>query len=100
MHNFIITHTGDTGDNIPDVTPTDGTDADDFNHAWVKGNDYAFGSAATSAKFASLPTDMSCSFVFPELRLTEENSKAGGNYNATDLLGVLMYMVTQTVLTK
>ena len=88
VHNFIITHTGDTGDNIPDVTPTDGTDADDFNHAWVKGNDYAFGSAATSAKFASLPTDMSCSFVFPELRLTEENSKAGGNYNATDLLGV------------
>ena len=88
VHDFTIVHTGDTGDNIPDVTPTSGTDTDDFIHAWVKGNDYAFKSAGNSNKFAHLPTDMSCSFVFPELRLTAENSKAGGNYDATDLFGV------------
>jgi len=67
---------------------TAGTDTDDFVHGWVKGNNYAYGSAGTANNFAALPTDMSCSFIFPELRLTAENTKAGGNYNATDLFGL------------
>jgi hypothetical protein len=69
-------------------TATNGADSDDSTYAWVKGNNYAWGHAGDANTFASLPTNMSCSFIFPELRLTSEDSKMGGNYNNTDVFGV------------
>ena len=78
----------DSATNISTSTFTTGTDTDNYAHAWVKGNAYTYGSAGSSTLFASLPTDMSCSFIFPSLRLTKQNSKMGGNYNNTDVFGV------------
>jgi hypothetical protein len=57
-------------------------------NAWVKGNDYTYGSDGVTPDFASLPADMTASFIFPRLRLTEQSSKMNGNYNKTDVLGV------------
>ena len=85
--NFTITETGDTGDNIPAVTVTPGTDTDNFAHAWVKGNDFTYGTAGSSDLFASLPVNMSCSFIFPTLRTSTNQSKMNGNYNKTDVIG-------------
>lgn len=83
-HNITIT---ESLSNVSSTTSA-GTDTDNYAHAWVKGNAYSFGTAGDSGLFASLPTDMSCSFLFPDLRLTEQNSKMGGNYNNTDVMGV------------
>ena len=41
-----------------------------------------------AGQFAKLMLDVTCSITFPELRLTSENSKAGGNYKNTDAFGV------------
>ena len=65
-----------------------GEDTDDNPHAWVKGNAFTFKSAGTANLFASLPTDMACSFTFPSLRTTTENTKMGSSYEKTDVMGV------------
>jgi len=87
--NIVITEGTDQYSRISIGTATAGVDGDTASlHPWVKGNDYIYGSAADSDVFASVPVAMSCSFVFPQLRLTEQNSKMGGNYNNTDVMGV------------
>lgn len=86
--NVAISHNGNGGDELTIAAVIPGTDTDNFAAAWVKGNNYTWGAAGDADLFASLPTDMSCSFIFPELRLTSENSKMGGNYNNTDVFGV------------
>ena len=67
---------------------TAGEDGDDYAYPFVKGNDYIYGTAADSDVFAQMPVGFSGSFVFPSFRLTEQNSKMGGNYNSTDYFGV------------
>ena len=86
--NVQVTENTDAFNRITIAAVVAGEDSDDSSYAWVKGNNYAYGFAGSANLFASLPTDMSCSFVFPELRLTELNSKSGGNYNASDVFGL------------
>ena len=63
-------------------------DEDSNVHAWVEGNDFSYGSDGVTPAFANLPADMTASFIFPKLRLSEQNTKMDGNYNKTDVLGV------------
>jgi hypothetical protein len=65
-----------------------GEDGDDYAYPFVKGNDYIYGTSGDSDLFAKMPVGFSGSFVFPSFRLTEQNSKMGGNYNSTDYFGV------------
>lgn len=64
-------------------TTSNGTNS----HAWVEGNDLVFGSAGTAGVFADLPTDMTCSFLWPSMRVSSESTKMGGNYSKNDVVG-------------
>ena len=87
--NIVMAEETDTHGRISIGTATAGVDGDTAHvHAWVKGNAYSYGSAADAEVFAHLPSAMSCSFIFPRLRLSEQSSKMGGNYNNTDVMGV------------
>ena len=68
-----------------------------FVHSFVKGNTdiaYAHNKANT---FANLPHNYSASFVFPSLRLTDNNSNYNGkNYTKNDFQGVRHHRGTST----
>ena len=88
-HLTVPTPGGSGANHFSSITSTPGVDGDDANlHAWVKGNAYNYGTAGDADVFASMPVAMTASFLFPDLRLTEESSKMGGNYNNTDVHGL------------
>jgi hypothetical protein len=87
--NIVIADPVDTHTRITIGTATAGVDGDAaHSHAWVKGNAYNYGTAGDADLFASMPVAMTASFLFPDLRLTEQSSKMGGNYNNTDVHGL------------
>ena len=87
--NIVITEGTDQYSRISIGSATDGVDGDTAPaHPWVKGNLYTYATAADTDVFAKLPVAMSCSFIFPGLRLTEQSSKMGSNYNNSDTFGV------------
>lgn len=63
------------------LTPASGTN----NNAWVDGVDVIFGG---NGDFTNLITDMTCSFTFPSLKVTSQNTKMGGDYDVTDVVGL------------
>lgn len=87
--NVALTENTDSGTSQAFGAGTAGVDGDDANlHAWVKGNNYNYGTAGDADLFASMPVAMTASFLFPDLRLTEQGSKMNGNYNNTDVHGL------------
>jgi hypothetical protein len=88
-HTFTIGEAGDTAEFVAVSSVTDGTDTDDFAHAFVEGNATIPLAGGNSGLFAHLPANFSGSVIFPSLRLTEQNSNSNGkNYPPTSLFGV------------
>ena len=87
--NVVLSEDTDGGSAQTFGTLTAGVDGDAASlHHWVKGNAYSYAAAGDADVFASMPVAMSASFIFPELRLSEQNSKMGGNYEKTDVVGL------------
>jgi len=87
--NVTLSEDFDQGNDQALGSVTAGVDGDTaFAHPWVDGNEHYYASAADVNVFAKLPQLMSCSFNFPSLRLTEQSSKMGGNYNNSDVFGL------------
>ena len=75
--NFTITHTGDTGTNIPAVSPSAGTDTNSFLGAFVKGNDSVPATGGDADEFVNGPLNYTASFKFPSIPLRANGTEGG-----------------------
>lgn len=75
--NFTITHTGDTGDNIPAVSPSAGTDTNSFLGAFVKGNDDVPATGGDADEFVNGPLNFTASYKFPSIPLRANGIEGG-----------------------
>tara|TARA_Y100000593_G_scaffold85884_1_gene163619 strand:- start:5451 stop:8747 length:3297 start_codon:yes stop_codon:yes gene_type:complete len=86
---FTVTYSETTDDNNAlSASAVVGVDDDDVTNVYIKGNDAVPKTGGSTNIFAQLANDMSASFRFPRMKLTEQSTANGADYTKNDDMGV------------